>query len=173
MWHAPGPRWSAPWTSKILYNSDMSYEAKLTALGYTVDVGELSSGRFMRAVRTGTLVYTAGAVSAWAGEEIKGKLGQDLTIEDGYKAARLATLAGLKAIKSLTGSLDTVVRVVKVLGMVNVGPGFDATPDVIHGCSDLLREVFGEAGQHARSAVGMTIPYNYAVEVELIVEVRD
>ena len=91
----------------------MSYEAKLTALGYTVDVGELSSGRFMRAVRTGNLVYTAGAVSAWAGEEIKGKLGQDLTIEDGYKAARLATLAGLKAIKSLTGSLDTVVRVVK------------------------------------------------------------
>jgi enamine deaminase RidA (YjgF/YER057c/UK114 family) len=151
----------------------MSYEAKLTALGYTVDTGELSSGRFMRAVRTGNLVYTAGAVSAWDGEEIKGKVGQDLSVEDGYHAARLATLAALKAVKSLVGSLDNVVRVVKVLGMVNVAPGFDATPDVIHGCSDFLLEVFGEAGRHARSAVGMTIPYNYAVEVELIVEVRD
>lgn len=150
----------------------MSYEAKLTELGYTVDAGDLDSGRFMRAVRTGNLVYTAGAVSAWAGEEIKGKVGQDLAIEDGYKAARLATLAALRAVKSLIGSLDNVVRVVKVLGMVNVAPGFDATPDVIHGCSDLLLEVFGESGRHARSAVGMTIPYNYAVEVELIVEVR-
>lgn len=151
----------------------MTYEAKLTELGYSVDVGDLNSGRFMRAVRTGNLVYTAGSVSSWAGEEIKGKVGRDLSIEDGYKAARLATVAALRAVKSLTGSLDNVVRVVKVLGMVNVAPDFDATPDVIHGCSDLLLEVFGEAGRHARSAVGMTIPYNYAVEVELIVEVRD
>jgi enamine deaminase RidA (YjgF/YER057c/UK114 family) len=84
----------------------------------------------------------------------------------------LSTLNALQAIHTLVG-IDNVVRVVKVLGMVNVAPGFDNTPGVIHGCSDLLLAVFGEAGAHARSAVGMVIPFNYATEVELIVEVRN
>jgi enamine deaminase RidA (YjgF/YER057c/UK114 family) len=149
----------------------MSYEAKLQELGYTLEPVEMNTGKFMLAVRTGNLIYTAGSVSRFGGEEIKGKVGADLTVEQGYAAARLATLAALNAIKTLAGSLDNVVRVVKVLGMVNVAPGFDNTPGVIHGCSDLLLEVFGEAGRHARSAVGMTIPFNFAVEVELIAEV--
>lgn len=151
----------------------MSYEEKLRALGYTITAGELNTGRFQRAVRAGNLVYTSGQVSAWEEREIKGKLGRDLSIEQGYEAARLCTLNCLRAVKTVVGSLDAVTRVVKVFGMVNVAPDFDSTPDVIHGCSDLLLEVFGEAGRHARSAVGMTIPYNYAVEVELIVEVRE
>ena len=150
----------------------MSYEAVARELGYTIEAGDLDSGRFLRAVRTSNLVYTAGAVSAWDGREIKGKLGADLTIEQGYEAARMSTLAALRAVKTVIGSLDNVVRVVKVLGMVNVAPNFDSTPEVIHGCSDTLLAIFGEAGRHARSAVGMTIPYNYAVEIELIVEVR-
>jgi enamine deaminase RidA (YjgF/YER057c/UK114 family) len=150
----------------------MSYEAKLRELGYSVEVGELSMGRFQRAARTGNLIYTSGQVSAWEGRDVKGKIGADLSVEQGYEAARLCTLNCLRAIKTLTGSLDQVVQVVKVFGMVNVAPGFDSTPDVIHGCSDFLLEVFGEAGRHARSAVGMTIPYNYAVEIELIVEVK-
>ena len=150
----------------------MSYEERLRELGYSIEPVELDTGRFVRAVRTGALIYTSGQVSSWNGREIKGKLGMDLTVEQGYEAARLCALGCLRAIKSLSGSLDMVARVVKVLGMVNVAPGFDDTPGVIHGCSDLLLEVFGEAGRHARSAVGMTIPYNYAVEIEMIVEVR-
>lgn len=150
----------------------MSYEERLRELGYTLEPVELDVGRFMLAVRTGNLIFTAGSVSRWGDREIKGKLGADLTVEEGYEAARLCALGCLRAVKALTGSLDAVVQVVKVLGMVNVAPGFDNTPGVIHGCSDLLREVFGEAGRHARSAVGMTIPFNYAVEVEMVVEVR-
>jgi len=103
---------------------------------------------------------------------VMGKVGQDISVEEGYAAARLATLNCLRAIKTLAGSLDAVTRIVKVFGMVNAAPDFNNTPAVIHGCSDLLLEVFGEAGRHARSAVGMTIPLNYAVEVEMIVEVE-
>ncbi len=147
------------------------YEAKLAALGYTLDPVELFTGRFMRAVRTGNLIYTAGSVSSFGGTETKGLVGGDLSVEQGYAAARLATLAALAAIKTLAGSLDAVTQVVKVLGMVNVAPNFNRTPDVIHGCSDLLLAVFGDAGRHARSAVGLALPYNYAVEIELIVAV--
>lgn len=150
----------------------MSYEAKLRELGHTIEPVELNAGKIMLAVRTGNLIYTSGQVSRWGGHEIKGKLGVDVSVEQGYTAALYSALGCLTAIKSLAGSLDNVVRIVKVLGMVNVGPGFDNTPAVIHGCSDLLLEVFGEAGRHARSAVGMTIPQNYAVEIELIAEVK-
>lgn len=150
----------------------MSYEERLRELGYAVEPVELNAGKIMLAVRTGNLVFTSGQVSRWDGVEIKGKLGADLSVEEGYNAARMCALGCLAAVKTLAGSLDNVVRIVKVLGMVNVAPGFDNTPAVIHGCSDLLLEVFGEAGRHARSAVGMTIPLNYAVEIELIAEVR-
>jgi enamine deaminase RidA (YjgF/YER057c/UK114 family) len=150
----------------------LSYEAKLRELGYSVEPVELNAGKIMHAVRTGNLIYTSGQVSRWGDHEIKGKLGRDLTVEQGYEAARLSALSALAAIKTLAGSLDNVAQIVKVLGMVNVGPDFDNTPAVIHGCSDLLLEVFGSAGRHARSAVGMTIPLNYAVEIEIIAEVK-
>jgi enamine deaminase RidA (YjgF/YER057c/UK114 family) len=150
----------------------MSYEAKLRELGYTIEPIELDNGAFLTAVRTGNLVFTAGQVSSWGGREIKGKVGADLTVEEAYEGARFCALGCLRAVKSVTGSLDSIVRVVKVLGMVNVAPGFDNTPGVMHGCSHFLRELLGEAGHHARSAVGMTIPFNYAVEVEMVVEVK-
>ena len=86
--------------------------------------------------------------------------------------SKCMSLRCLRAVKSRIGSLDDIVRIVKVLGTVNVAPGFDDTPSVIHGCSDFLREVFGPAGYHARSAVSMTIPENFAVEVEMVVEVN-
>jgi enamine deaminase RidA (YjgF/YER057c/UK114 family) len=149
----------------------MGVEAKLKELGYTIEPIDLNAGKIMHAVRTGNLIYTSGQVSRWGGREIKGKLGRDLSLEEGYEAARLSALSCLSAIKTLAGSLDSVVQVVKVLGMVNVAPDFDNTPAVIHGCSDLLLQVFGDAGRHARSAVGMTLPLNYAVEIEMIVEV--
>ena len=150
----------------------MSYEAKVKELGYTLEVIDLNMGKIMGAVRTGNLVYTSGQVSRFGGTEIVGKVGSDLTVEQGYEGARLCGLACLQAVKSAAGSLDNVVRVVKVLGMVNVAPGFANTPAVIHGASDLFLEVFGEAGRHARSAVGMQIPSDFAVEVEVIFEVK-
>lgn len=150
----------------------MSYEAKVKELGYSVGAVELNAGRLMHAVRTGNLVYTSGQVSRFGGKEIIGKVGREVSVEQGYEGAKLAALGCLQAVKSLTGSLDTVVRVVKVLGMVNVAPDFNNTPAVIHGASDLFIEVFGEAGRHARSAVGMQIPSDYAVEVEAIFEVK-
>lgn len=155
----------------------MSHLSKLQELGYTLEPLELNAGRLMHAVRTGNLVYTSGQVSRWGETLIKGKVGdpsagsgQALTVEQGYEAARLCALNCLRAVHQLAG-LDSVVRVVKVLGMVNVAPGFNNTPGVIHGASDLFIAVFGEAGRHARSAVGMTIPDNFAVEVEAIFEV--
>jgi enamine deaminase RidA (YjgF/YER057c/UK114 family) len=151
----------------------MSYEEKLQAMGYTIEPVELDTGKYVQAVRTGNLVFTAGQVSRWDDEAIKGKVGGDLTVEQGYEAAKLCALNNLRAIKAVTGLLDNIVRFVKVLGMVNVAPGFDNTPGVINGCSDFIREVFGEdVGHHARSAVGMTIPFDWAVEVEMVVEVK-
>jgi enamine deaminase RidA (YjgF/YER057c/UK114 family) len=150
----------------------MSFEAKLAAMGYTIEPAEGFNGKFMAAVRTGNLIYTAGQVSRWGDREIKGKVGADLTLEEGYEGAKFAALNCLRAVKSITGSLDAVTQVVKVLGMVNVGPDFNNTPGVIHGCSDLLNEVFGDVGHHARSAVGMVLPFDYAVEIEMVFEVR-
>ena len=150
----------------------MSYEAKLTAMGYTIEPIELNAGRLMHAVRTGNLIYTSGQVSRWDGAQVKGKVGADLSVEQAYDGARMCGLCCLQAVKTLSGSLDNVVRIVKLLGMVNVAPGFNNTPGVINGCSDLLIELFGEPGRHARSAVGMTIPDDFAVEIEMIVEVK-
>ncbi len=127
----------------------MSYTEKLAAMGYELESIDLDAGRFVHAVHTGNLIFTAGQVSRWGDREVKGKLGQDLTVEQGYEAARMCTLNCLQAIHAAAGSIDKVTRVVKVLGMVNVGPGFNDTPGVIHGCSDLLNEVFGETGRHA------------------------
>ena len=150
----------------------MSYEAKLKEMGYDIGPVDLDNGKFVLAAQTGNLILTSGCVPVWGDKSIKGKIGDDLTVEEGYEAAKLCALNCLAAVKTVAGSLDNVVRVVKVFGMVNVAPGFDNTPGVIHGCSDFVREVFGEAGLHARSAVGMTIPFNFAVEVEMIVEVK-
>jgi enamine deaminase RidA (YjgF/YER057c/UK114 family) len=152
--------------------SSMSYEAKLREMGYELAPVELNAGRLMLAVRTGNLVYTSGSVSRWGDKQIIGKVGKDLTVEEGYEGAKFAALNCLQATKSLIGSLDNIVRTIKMLGMVNVAPGFNNTPGVIHGASDLLIAVFGDAGRHARSAVGMQIPSDFAVEVEIIFEVK-
>jgi enamine deaminase RidA (YjgF/YER057c/UK114 family) len=106
------------------------------------------------------------------GDPIVGKVGGDLSLEEGVRAARVVGLNLLAVLRAELGSLDRVVRVVKLLGMVNCAPGFNQTPAVINGCSDLLVDVFGEAGRHARSAVGMAeLPFDIAVEIELVAEV--
>jgi enamine deaminase RidA (YjgF/YER057c/UK114 family) len=150
----------------------MSPEAKLKEKGYTLQNVELNAGRLMHAKRTGNLIYTSGQVSRWGDQQIKGKVGKDISVEEGYEAAKLCTLNCLQAVKTLAGSLDNVVQVVKVFGMVNVAPDFNNTPAVIHGCSDLLIEIFGENGRHARSAIGLTVPDNWACEIEIIFEVK-
>jgi enamine deaminase RidA (YjgF/YER057c/UK114 family) len=108
------------------------------------------------------------------GGYVQGKLGQDLSIDEGYQAARLAAIAQLSALKAQIGDLNKVVRIVKVTGMVNAGADFTSHPEVINGFSDFMVEVFGERGKHARAAVGMgSLPRNIAVEVEMIVEVAN
>ena len=101
-----------------------------------------------------------------------GIVGQDVTVEEAYQHARLTGLQLIATMKAELGDLDRVVRIVKVLGMVNAAPGFGQQPEVINGCSDLLVEVFGDRGRHARSAVGMgSLPRNITVEIEAVVEV--
>jgi len=141
---------------------------RLAALGY--EIPPANPGKLAPAVRTGSLIYTSGATS-----RITGKVGDTVTVEQGYEAARQAILGCLGSVQWLLGDLDKVTRVVKLLGMVNCGAGFSNTPAVIHGATDTLIELFGqEVGWHARSAIGVyQLPGDAAVEIELIVEVRD
>ena len=127
---------------------------------------------YVSAVRTGNLLYTAG--SGPGPTTPRGKVGRDLTVEQGYQAARETGLNLLAVVRESLGGLDRVKRVVKVLGMVNSADGFGDQPKVMNGFSDLMVEVFGEPiGKHARSAVGMAgLPNNIAVEIEMIVEVE-
>lgn len=151
----------------------MSFEKKLEELGIKIDpLEQMDNGKFLMGVQTGNLIFTAGQTPIWGDESIKGEIGSGLSIEQGQHAARLCTYNNLRAIKTLAGSLDRVERIVKVLGMVNTAKDFDDTPAVINGCSEFLREVFGEKGHHARSAVGMTLPFGFAVEIEMVVQVK-
>ena len=128
---------------------------------------------YVPAVRTGNLVYTAGQVPMQAGSLAQiGHVGGDVSPEEGKALARICALNALAAVDSLVG-IDAVTRVVKVVGFVASAPGFNGQPGVVNGASELLGEVFGEAGAHARSAVGVSeLPLNAPVEVELIVEVK-
>ena len=147
----------------------MTIEEKLKAKGLNLPEAKFGQGKIEPAVRTGNLIFTSGHVS-----KCDGKVGKEVTPQQAYEGARDATLGCLAAIKGLVGDLDKVSRVVKVLGMVNCAADFFDTPSVIHGCTDLLNELFGDKGRHARSAVGLyQLPANYSVEVEVIVEVAD
>jgi len=150
-------------------------EARLEELNITLPTPPTPVANYVNGVRTGNLIFLAGKGPKRAdGTEITGKLGADLTIEEGYEGARLTAINQLAVLKEMVGDLDKVTRVVKVLGMVNSDPSFVDQPAVINGFSDLIVEVFGERGRHARAAVGMaSLPRGQAVEIEMIVEVRD
>ena len=150
-------------------------DAKLKELNITLPEVGKPVANYVNSVRTGNLVYTAGkGPTKSEGGYITGKVGTDLTIEEGYEAARLAGIQLLAALKAELGDLNKVTRIVKVLGMVNAGPDFTQHPEVINGCSDLMVSIFGERGKHARAAVGMgSLPRNIAVEIEMVVEVAD
>jgi enamine deaminase RidA (YjgF/YER057c/UK114 family) len=133
------------------------------------------AGNYVAAVRTGSLLYLSGAGPARPdGSFVRGKVGDTIDLNTAVEAARLTGLQLLAVMRRELGTLDRVQRVVKTLGMVNCAPGFNRTPQVIDGCSNLLVEVFGESGRGARSAVGMAeLPFDIAVEIELVVEVAD
>lgn len=150
-----------------------SPEQNLEKLGITFAKASPPVANFVNCVRVGNLLYLSGKGPMKSdGTSITGKLGKDLTIEQGAEAAKLAAIEHIAILKSVLGNLKKVKRIVKVLGMVNCTPEFTDQPKVINGYSDLMVAVFGEKGKHARSAVGFTsLPMNIAVEVEVIVEV--
>ena len=146
----------------------MGPQKKAEALGIKFD--KLEPGYLNRCVKSGKLLFTSGHTS-----KIKGRLGKDLKVEEGYKAARESAIEVLRAVWNTHGTLDNL-RVVKVLGCVNSDPGFTDQPKVVNGCSDLLHEIFGAKtdGWHARSALGFaSLPNGCAVEVEAIFEIKD
>ena len=154
---------------------DYDPEARLAELGIELPPAPNPVANYVNGVRTGDLIFLAGKGPRRAdGTEIRGKLGDDVSIEEGYEGARLTAINQLAVLKEMLGDLSKVKRVVKVLGMVNSTPDFVEQPAVINGFSDLIVEVFGERGKHARAAVGMaSLPRGQAVEIEMIVEVED
>ncbi len=149
-------------------------EARLRELGVTLPTPPAPVAAYVPYVVVGKLVYVSGQVSVDAQGGIKGKLGDAIEVEQGQVAARLCALNLLAQVKAACGGdLDKVKRVVKLGGFVNVTPDFDPIPQVMNGCSELMVQVFGEAGRHARSAVGTAnLPLNYAVEVDGIFEIE-
>jgi len=151
----------------------MQIESRLKDLGIELPPAVTPVANYVPAVRSGNLVFLSGhGPFDETGTLITGKIGVDLTAEQGYQAARRIAIGLLGSLKALIGDLDKVSRIVKLLGLVNCTPDFGDQPKVINGASDLLVEVFGKKGKHARSAVGTNaLPMNIAVEIEMIVEV--
>jgi enamine deaminase RidA (YjgF/YER057c/UK114 family) len=152
----------------------VTYEARLKALGIQLPPAPTAVANYVPAVRTGNLVFLAGQGPLAGGKPtVTGKVGAQLTEEEGYKAARATILNSLAALRAEIGSLDRVRRIVKLTGWVNSAPGFTRQPWVINGASDLLVEVFGDAGRHARSALAANeLPFDIPVEIEIIVEIE-
>ena len=151
------------------------FEAKLKALGIEVPEATKPLAAYIPAIRAGELVYTSGQLPIVKGElKYSGKLGAEVSEEEGYEAAKLCAINCLSAVKSLIGSLDKIEQIVKLTVFVNSVPGFTAQPKAANGASEFLGEVFAEAGAHTRSAVGVSeLPLGAAVEIEMIVKVRE
>lgn len=149
----------------------MQIEKRLEELGITLPNPVSPAANYVRYVQSGSHLYISG--TGPSSDQPSGKLGQELDIDVGYQVARNVGLQIIATMKDALGDLDRVRRVVKLLGMVNSAPGFGDQPKVINGCSDLMVEVFGDKGRHARSAVGfVALPSQIPVEIEVIVEVE-
>jgi enamine deaminase RidA (YjgF/YER057c/UK114 family) len=147
-------------------------EDRLRELGHELPPVAEPAGSYVPATRAGNLVFTAGQIPLIGGELwLRGKVGDAVTVEEAQQAARLCALNALAAAAAEAGGLNNIIRVVKVTGFVASGQGFNGQPQVLNGASDFLGEVFGEAGLHARSAVGVAeLPLDAPVEVEIVVE---
>ena len=148
-------------------------EKKLNDMGIKIPEAPEPLASYIPVTKVGNLVFTAGQIPMANGElKFKGKVGKDISLEDGVKAAQLCTVNCLSVIKSVVNSLDNIKRIIKVTVFVNSADGFSDQPKVANGASDLLVKVFGDNGKHVRSAVGVNeLPIDSAVEIEMIVEV--
>ena len=156
-------------------DSNFDTESKLKELGIELIIPSDPVANYVNTVRSGNLLFISGKGPLKNdGEYIKGKLGYDLSIDEGYEAARATAINLISTIKSAVGDLKNVKKIVRVNGMVNSASNFTDQPKVINGCSDLLVEVFGDRGKHTRVALGMnSLPMNIAVEIDLILEVEN
>lgn len=150
------------------------FEARLKEMGIDLPAAPRPVAAYVPAVLTGKYVYTSGQIPFVNGElKFKGKVGGDLTASQGYEAARICAINCLSAVREMAGSLDNVERIIKVTGYVSSAPGFVDQPRVINGASELLGEIFGESGRHARAAVGVSeLPLGAACEVEMVVKLK-
>ena len=150
------------------------FEDRLKSLGMVLPEVPAPLAAYIPAKKTGQVIFTAGQLPLLKGELIcKGLLGQDVDIEQAYQAARICTLNALAAIKGVVKDLDQIVQVVRVVGYVASTSTFTQQPAIVNGASELLLEIFGEVGKHARSALGVaSLPLNASVEIELTVEVK-
>jgi enamine deaminase RidA (YjgF/YER057c/UK114 family) len=141
---------------------------RLAELGIRLPPVFPPAGNYLSCVVDGDIVYVGGHGPVDGDHMVRGKVGSDLTLEEGREAARMTALSMLATLEAELGSLDRIKRIIKVFGMVNVAPGFNQTPAVIDGCSNLLVELFGDAGRHTRAAVGLAeLPLGIAVEIEM------
>lgn len=152
----------------------MRVERELERMGLKLPGPSIPAGSYVPAVRVDKLLFVSGHGPRVDGEiKFKGKVGRDLTVEQGYEAAKVVMLNCLGTIKRTVGDLDQVERIVKVLGFINAPEGFQETPKVLNGASDLLIQLYGENGRHARSAIGVAaLPFDIPVEVEMIVALK-
>lgn len=152
----------------------MTVEEKLKSLGLTLPQTPKPVAAYIPAIQVNDMVYTSGQLPIVEGElKLKGKLGKEISKEQGYEAAKICALNALSAIKGIIGDLDRIEQVVKVVGFVASAEGFIEQPAVVNGASEFLKELFGEKGAHARSAVGMAeLPLGAAVELEMIVKAK-
>ncbi|GAB5381450.1 MAG: RidA family protein [Aliiglaciecola sp.] len=159
----------------FLVGAEHSPDHKLKSMGIELPTPSTPVANYVHAVRTGNLVFMAGHGPVDSnGQLIKGKLGKDTSVEEGYKAARAVAIGILGSLKKEIKDLNKVVRIVKVTGMVNSTDDFTQHPEVINGFSDFMVEVFGAKGKHARAAVGMnSLPRGMVVEIEMVVEVSN
>lgn len=155
--------------------NEMHPESRLARAGYTLPQAKKPIANFVTSVRDGNKLYLSGHGYCGEATEVdRGKLGKDLTVEQGYQAARNVGLCMLATIKEAIGDLGKVRRIIRVFGMVNCTPEFTQQPQVMNGFSDLMVNVFGEQGKHVRSAVGMSsLPGGMSVEVEMMLEIED
>ena len=148
-------------------------DARLAALGIELPPLSKPVANYLGCKRVGDLLYVGGHGPVTANGVVRGKVGGTISLEEARDAARMTALSMLATVRAELGSLDRVRQIVKVFGMVNCAPGFNRTPEVIDGCSDVLVAIFGDAGRHTRSAVGMAeLPFDICVEIEMVAQVE-
>jgi len=152
----------------------LSFEEKIKSMGLEIPEAPKPVAAYVPAVQVEKYVYTSGQIPFVNGElKYKGKVGKDVKEDEAYEAAKVCALNCLSVIKGVIGNLDKIEKIVKVNGFVASAPGFDMQPKVINGASELIGQIFGEAGQHARAAVGVNeLPLNATCEVEMIVKIK-